>query len=338
MHPVTPPLRSGLLAVSELHRIYWEESGNPDGLPVIFLHGGPGAGASAACRGFFDPARYRIVIIDQRGCGRSEPLAETRENDTWALVSDLERVREMLGIDRWLVFGGSWGSTLALCYAQTHPERVTGLILRGIFLGRQSEVDWLSEAGGASWIHPEQWQRYLAPIPPDEQRKLVRAYHRRLNSRDDATVLAAAKAWAEWENWLIRFEPQEESLEGHEALAIARLENHYFINHCWLEGERALLANVDRIRHVPIIIVQGRYDICTPMQSAWELKQALPHAELRIVQGGHSAFEPPISTALVQATDEWAARHAAVQGYSEQALAAVASSDRGHQVVGICRQ
>ncbi len=306
MHPITEPTRSGMLSVSPLHRIYWEESGNPQGRPVIFLHGGPGAGASAACRGFFNPEAYRIIIIDQRGCGRSTPLACVKENTTWDLVADIEAVREMLGIERWLVFGGSWGSTLALAYAQSHPECVAGLILRGIFLCRESEIRWLSEEGGVSQVYPEQWQRYIAPIAPEKRGALVQAYHELLFGGNDAVREQAAKAWSDWESYLIQFEPQPVDGDGHDALAIARLENHYFTHSGWLEGERALLANAHKIRHIPTIIVQGRYDMCTPTQSAWELKQALPDADLRIVQGGHSAFDAPVAQALVQAADEFA--------------------------------
>ena len=306
MHPITEPTRSGMLSVSPLHRIYWEESGNPQGRPVIFLHGGPGAGASAACRGFFNPEAYRIIIIDQRGCGRSTPLACVKENTTWDLVADIEAVREMLGIERWLVFGGSWGSTLALAYAQSHPECVAGLILRGIFLCRESEIRWLSEEGGVSQVYPEQWQRYIAPIAPEKRGALVQAYHELLFGGNDAVREQAAKAWADWESYLIQFEPQPVDGDGHDALSIARLENHYFTHLGWLEDERALLANAHKIRHIPTIIVQGRYDMCTPTQSAWELKQALPDADLRMVQGGHSAFDAPVAQALVQAADEFA--------------------------------
>ena len=285
MHPIREPVRSGLLQVSAIHQIYWEESGNPDGIPVIFLHGGPGAGASPACRGFFNPEKYRIVIIDQRGCGRSLPYAETRENTTWDLVADIEKVREMLDIESWLVFGGSWGSTLSLAYAETHPERVRGLILRGIFLCRQIEIDWLSEAGGVSMVYPEQWQHYLAAIPPEKHGTLVQAYYELLHSPDPAVHLPAAKAWADWESWLIQFDYQG-----------------------WLQGDKAILANAHKIRHIPTVIVQGRYDLCTPTRSAWDLKQALPQADLRIIQGGHSSFEPALSAALVQAADEFAER------------------------------
>ena len=308
MYPIQEPRRSGLLQVSELHQIYWEESGNPDGIPVIFLHGGPGAGASPQSRGFFNPEKYRVVIIDQRGCGRSLPYAETRENTTWDLVADIEKVREMLGIESWLVFGGSWGSTLSLAYAETHPERVRGLILRGIFLCRQLEIDWLNEAGGVSMVYPAQWQRYLAQVPPEKHGELVQSYHALLNSPDRATALAAAKAWADWENYLVCFEPQESDEDAEKSLAIARLENHYFVHLGWFGDGRGLLENAHKIRHIPTVIVQGRYDLCTPTRSAWDLKQALPEADLRIIQGGHAASEPALSAALVQATDEFAER------------------------------
>ena len=226
----------------------------------------------------------------------------------WAqrIIDHDGREQEEGGIERWLVFGGSWGSTLALAYAQSHPERVAGLILRGIFLCRESEIRWLSEEGGVSQVYPEQWQRYIAPIAPEKRGALVQAYHELLFGGNDAVREQAAKAWSDWESYLIQFEPQPVDGDGHDALAIARLENHYFTHSGWLEGERALLANAHKIRHIPTIIVQGRYDMCTPTQSAWELKQALPDADLRIVQGGHSAFDAPVAQALVQAADEFA--------------------------------
>lgn len=321
MYFVPLPNRSGMLQVSDLHQIYWEESGNPKGIPVIFLHGGPGAGASPSCRGFFDPTAYRIIIIDQRGCGRSLPFAETRENTTWDLVEDIERIREMLGINKWLVFGGSWGSTLSLAYAETHPDRVLGLILRGIFLCRQSEIDWINEAGGVSRIYPQQWQEYIAPVPKEKRGKLVHAYHEMLFSNDRAIALGAAKAWADWESWLIQFEPRAVDEDAEQSLAIARIENHYFMHLGWLEGERAILRNIRKIRHIPTIIVQGRYDMCTPMQSAWELKQAFPEADLRIIQAGHAAFDKPLSAALIKACDEFAARLQRKEGldYADEA-------------------
>ncbi len=308
MYSIPEINRSGWLKVSDMHEVYWEESGNPVGIPVIFVHGGPGAGTAPICRGFFNPDRYRIVLIDQRGCGQSRPYAETRENTTWDLVADLEKLRESLGIERWLVFGGSWGSTLSLAYAQSHPERVLGLILRGIFLCRQSEINWLNEKGGVSQIYPAHWQRYLAPIAPEKRGGLVQAYHELLFGDDQQAAVQAAKAWNEWESYLIRFEPQEQDLDGEESLAIARLENHYFVNLGWLAGEKVLLSNIDTIRHIPAVIVQGRYDLCTPMQSAWELSQAWPEAELRIVQAGHASTEEPLASALTAAADEFADR------------------------------
>lgn len=305
MHPIREPHHSGMLQVSDIHQIYWEESGNPQGIPVVFLHGGPGAGTVPAYRSFFNPERYRIVMLDQRGAGRSLPYGETRGNTTWDLVADIEKLRGMLGIGSWLVFGGSWGSTLALAYAQSHPDKVRGLILRGIFLGRQSEVEWIYEAGGASRIYPAQWQNYLNAIAPEKRGSMVEAYHELLFGDDRAQSLRAAKAWADWESWLIRFEPQEPTDSAEEVWAWARIENHYFTHRCWLDNGRALLANIDKIRHIPTVIVQGRYDMCTPMQSAWELHQAFPEAELRIVQGGHASLEGEVAQGLKQAADEF---------------------------------
>ncbi|EJU55155.1 prolyl aminopeptidase [Neisseria meningitidis] len=304
MYEIKQPFHSGYLQVSEIHQIYWEESGNPDGVPVIFLHGGPGAGASPECRGFFNPDVFRIVIIDQRGCGRSRPYACAEDNTTWDLVADIEKVREMLGIGKWLVFGGSWGSTLSLAYAQTHPEQVKGLVLRGIFLCRPSETAWLNEAGGVSRIYPEQWQKFVAPIAENRRNRLIEAYHGLLFHQDEEVCLSAAKAWADWESYLIRFEPEEVDEDAYASLAIARLENHYFVNGGWLQGDRAILNNIGKIRHIPTIIVQGRYDLCTPMQSAWALSKAFPEAELRVVQAGHRAFDPPLADALVQAVED----------------------------------
>lgn len=304
MYPTEQPNRSGLLAVSNVHRIYWEESGNAKGLPVIFLHGGPGAGASPACRGFFDPERYRIIIIDQRGCGRSQPYACTDENTTWDLVNDIEKVRQMLGIEKWLVFGGSWGSTLSLAYAETHPKRVAGLVLRGIFLCRPFELAWLYRQNGVGRIYPQQWQKFVANIAPEQHSDLISAYHQRLFGENEQEKLSAAKAWADWESYLVQFEPEEIDEDAHQSLAISRIENHYFMHNGWLEGKRAILNNIHKIRHIPTIITQGRYDLCTPMQSAWDLVQAFPEAELRIVQSGHSSFDQALSTALVRAAEE----------------------------------
>lgn len=308
MHPIREPHRSGWLPVSDLHQIYWETSGNPDGLPVIFLHGGPGAGASPACRGFFDPDVYHIVIIDQRGCGRSRPYACVEANTTWDLVADIEKVRIMLGIEKWLVFGGSWGSTLALVYAQTHPERVAGLVLRGIFLCRPSETAWLNEAGGVSQIYPQQWQQFIAPIPEHKRNNLIAAYHELLHGEDEQGRLKAAKAWADWESYLVQFEPKDVDENAQASLAIARIETHYFVHQGWLQGDKAILNNIDKIRHIPTLICQGRYDLCTPMQSAWELVQAFPEAQLRIVQAGHSSFDEGLNAALKEAVTEMAER------------------------------
>lgn len=310
MYPLREPHQSGHLAVSERHRIYYETSGNPQGIPVILLHGGPGAGTRPQHRGFFNPERYHIVLIDQRGAGRSLPYACIEENTTWDLVADIEAVRHMLGIEQWLVFGGSWGSTLALAYAQSHPERVSGLILRGIFLARPSEYDWLYRHG-ANTVFPEYWPDFAGWLPEHERGDLIAAYQKRLSpdNPDRAAMLDAARRWAQWEDHLISLQHPEtlDDYDGGEtALAIARIENHFFAHRCWLE-ENALLNGIDRIRHIPTVIVQGRYDVCTPSVSACDLKTAFPEAELRMVHGGHSAFEPEVARALVAATDEFAA-------------------------------
>lgn len=310
MYPIQEPYQSGLLAVSPIHQIYYEVSGNPHGKPVIFLHGGPGGGSSPRHRGLFNPEHYQIVIIDQRGCGRSLPYACIEENTTWDLVADIERVREFLGIEQWLVFGGSWGSTLSLAYAQTHPNRVTQLILRGIFLGRKSEVDWLCQHG-ANTVFPEYWADFLKPLRPEQYSDTVSAYQILLseNNPDRAQMLDAATKWAQWESHVVCLHHNQaavdEYADGEQALAIARIENHYFAHDCWLDGERAILNNIHKIKHIPTIIVQGRYDTCTPPQAAWDLKQAFPEAQLQMVCAGHSAFEDEILAALLAATDQY---------------------------------
>ena len=310
MYQIQEPYQSGHLAVSPIHQIYYEVSGNPQGKPVIFLHGGPGGGCSPLHRGFFDPERYQIVLIDQRGAGRSLPYACIEENTTWDLVDDIERVRELLRIEQWLVFGGSWGSTLALAYAQTYPHRVTELILRGIFLGRQQEYDWICRFG-ANAVFPEYWPEFQDFVPEGQRHDLVAAYRHlmRPDNPNRAEMLAAASAWAKWESHIIHLAHNQEAVDeyndGEAALAIARIENHYFTHRCWLDNERALLQNMDKIRHIPTIIVQGRYDMCTPVQAAFDVKQAFPEAELRIVQAGHSAFEPAIAQALLDATERF---------------------------------
>ncbi|WP_044561590.1 prolyl aminopeptidase [Azospirillum sp. B4] len=307
LFPPLEPYRTGTLAVSGLHSIYWEEAGNPNGAPVVFLHGGPGAGASPTHRRFFDPRHYRIVILDQRGAGRSAPLGEIRENSIPELISDLEQLRSMLEIDRWLVFGGSWGSTLALAYAQAHPERVKGLVLRGIFLMRQQEIDWFLY--DMRTFFPEAWSTFVAHIPVNERGDLLEAYYRRLTSADPQTRMAAARVWSVYEGACSTLLPSPElvsaSGEDNHALGLARMEAHYFRNNK-LTPEAALLDNVDRIRHIPAIIVQGRYDVVCPIRTADELHRAWPEADYIVVpDAGHSAMEPGIRSALVQATERF---------------------------------
>jgi proline iminopeptidase len=308
-YPAIEPHRTGRLRVSALHEIYWEESGNPQGKPAVFLHGGPGFGTEPNHRRFFDPARYRIVLFDQRGCGKSTPHASLEENTTWDLVADIEKLRAELGIERWLVFGGSWGSTLALAYAETHPERVTELVLRGIFLIRKSEIDWFYQRG-ASAIYPDAWEKYLEPIPEAERGDLLRAFHRRLTSADERERMRAAKAWSIWEGSTSCLVPNEaliaKTAGDSFALAFARIECHYFVHDAWVTGERDLLRNVGRVRHIPATIVQGRYDVVCPMETAWGLHRAWPEADFRVIQeAGHSATEPGILHELVQATDRY---------------------------------
>ncbi len=315
LYPDLEPNRTGMLPVSDLHTIYWEESGNPEGVPVVFVHGGPGAGTDPVHRCFFDPKRYRIVLFDQRGAGRSTPHAELRENTTWDLVADMERLREMLGISRWVVFGGSWGSTLALAYAETHPERTLGLILRGIFLLRDKEIRWFYQ-GGCDALFPDAWEDYLAPIPPEERGDMVRAYHARLTSPDAEVRLAAARAWSIWEARTSKLLVSEDMISKYGAdefaLAFARIECHYFLHRGFFRRDDQLLADVGRIRHVPAVIVQGRYDVVCPMMSAWDLHRAWPEADVRIVpDAGHSAFEDGIARELVKAADAFADRFGA---------------------------
>ena len=312
LYPPVEPNRHGWLAVDEGHEIYWEESGNPDGKPCVFVHGGPGGGSSPEARQFFDPERYRIVVFDQRGCGQSRPHASLESNTTWDLVADMERLRETLGIERWLVFGGSWGSTLALAYAQTHPEAVTELVLRGIFLLRPQEIHWFYQHG-ASELYPDTWQSYLAPIPEEERDNLLEAFHRRLTSDDEAVRLAAARAWSVWEasaSFLVQNRDFMEKLDAPDAaLAMARIECHYFMNGGFFHSPNQLLENIDRIRHIPCVIVQGRYDVVCPPVTAWDLHRAWPEAEFQLVQeAGHSAFDPANTAALVAATDRFADR------------------------------
>jgi proline iminopeptidase len=306
----TKPYREGRLAVSKLHTLHFEECGNPRGKPLIFLHGGPGGGVDPIYRRYFDPQKWRVVLFDQRGCGKSRPFAELRENTTWDLVGDIEKLRAHLGIDRWVVFGGSWGSTLSLAYAQAHPRRVKALVLRGIFLLRRSEMLWFYQEG-ASHFFPEAWEGFLAPIPPRERGDLMQAYYRRLTSRNRKVRLAAAKAWSIWEGSTSKLHPDPDAIKRFSrsrfADAFARIEAHYFVNGGFLETEDQLLRDARRLRRIPGVIVQGRYDVVCPATSAWELHRAWPEAKLIIVpDAGHSMSEPGIRSALIEETDRFA--------------------------------
>ena len=312
LYPPIEPYRTGSLKVSGLHEIYFEECGNPDGKPVLFLHGGPGGGCSPKSRRFFHPGKYRIVLLDQRGCGHSTPHACLEENTTWDLVADLEKLRARLGIERWQVFGGSWGSTLALAYAEQHPDRVAELVLRGIFLLRAKELAWFYQEG-ASLIYPDAWEAYLAHIPVPERHDLIRAYHARLTSEDPEIRLAAARLWSGWEGATAKLLPDPALVSSHEedafALAFARIESHYFVNRGFLDTEDQLLRDIGRIRHIPGVIVQGRYDMCCPITTAWDLHRAWPEADFIISpDAGHSAWDAPNTRALVAATDRFADR------------------------------
>jgi proline iminopeptidase len=311
LYPAIEPYRTGRLKVTGPHELYYEESGNPAGKPVIFLHGGPGGGSDAKYRRFFDPSAYRIILFDQRGCGQSTPHACLEENTTWELVADIERLREHLGVDRWVVFGGSWGSTLALAYAETHPTSVLALVLRGIFLLRKQEIDWFYQRG-CSAIYADAWEEYLRPIPEDERGDLLHAYHKRLTSDDEAVRLDAARAWSVWEGSTSKLLPDLDMIKRFSgdrfAEAFARIECHYFVNKGFFDRDDQLLANVDRVRHIPAVIVQGRYDVVCPMESAWALHKAWPEAEFVIVpDAGHSMHEPGITRALVSATNKFRA-------------------------------
>ncbi|TCT12093.1 prolyl aminopeptidase [Tepidamorphus gemmatus] len=311
LYPPIEPLDQGYLDVGDGHSIYWEVCGNPDGLPAVFLHGGPGAGCSPDHRRLFDPARYRMLLFDQRGCGRSTPHASLEANTTWHLIADIERLRRMLGVERWLVLGGSWGSCLALAYAQTHPERCRGLILRGIFTLRRAELLWFYQEG-ASWIFPDLWEAYLAPIPEDERGDLMAAYHKRLTHPDRAVQVEAARAWSLWEGRTLTLLPDPQMAVRHGedrfAVAFARIENHYFVNGGFFE-EGQLIRDASRLKDIPGVIIQGRYDICTPMQTAWDLHRAWPEAAFVVVpDAGHAWTEPGILHEIVSATDRFADR------------------------------
>ncbi len=314
LYPPIKPYRTGMLRVSDLHEIYFEESGNPDGKPVVFLHGGPGGGTDEKMRRFFDPRRYRIVLFDQRGCGKSKPHASLVDNTTWHLVEDIERLRQHLGIERWLVFGGSWGSTLALAYAETHPQSVTELVLRGIFLVRRWEIEWLYQNPfGTAALFPEGWEIFSDYIPPQQRGDMVSAYYKRLTSEDPKVLAHAARLWSMWEGSTSCLLQDAKSIARFEkpkfAAAFARIECHYFINGGFLRRENQLIEDIGRIRHIPAVIVHGRYDALCPVRIAWELHRAWPEAQLRISpDSGHSAFEAGNTHELVSATDRFAAR------------------------------
>ena len=308
LFPAIEPYDSGFIKKG-IHEIYYEQSGNPKGKPAIFLHGGPGGGAGGFSRRFFNPKKYRIVLFDQRGCGKSKPHATLEDNTTWHLVEDIESIREQLDIEKWLVFGGSWGSTLALAYAQSHPQRVSELVLRGIFMLREKELQWFYQYG-ASEIYPEAWQGFLEEIPQEKRTNLIEAYREIFGGDDEEKKLSAAKAWSKWEasTSFINHNPEavKESINSQFALAFALIENHYFVNKGFLDHENQLLDNIDKIRHIPAKIVQGRYDIVCPMETAWELSKNWPEAELIIApSSGHSAFEKEITHHLINTTNEY---------------------------------
>lgn len=312
LYPAISPFESGFLRVSPVHELYWEQSGRRDGKPVVFLHGGPGGGTDPKHRRFFDPELYRIVLFDQRGCGRSRPHASLEHNDTWSLVADIEALRAHLGIERWQVFGGSWGSTLALAYAQAYPARVSELVLRGIFTFTQAEMDWFY-GGGTAALFPDAWEDFLAPIPVAERDDLIAAYYRRLTGEDPKERSRCATTWSLYECRVATLLPDPE-VEAHcedasFTLPFARIECHYFVNGGFLRHPEQLLDDCDKLRHIPTSIVHGRYDVICPVRNAWQLHKRLPESQLTIVpDAGHSAFESGIISALVSATDRYAGR------------------------------
>jgi proline iminopeptidase len=308
-YPPIEPYASGRIKVSPVHEIHWEECGNPHGKPAILIHGGPGGGSNDFMRRLHDPSVYRIVLFDQRGCGRSTPHASLEDNTTWHLVADMETIREARGIERWQVVGGSWGSTLGLAYAQTHPERVSEIVLRGIFTLRREELLWFYQAG-CHQIFPDAWEGFLAPIPPDERHDMIAAYHRRLTSPDRAVQIEAARAWSIWEGTTISLLPDPARVakfgQDDYAIAFARIECHYFVNAGFFDRDEQLIANAGLIRHIPGVIVQGRYDVVTPMRTAWDLHTAWPEADFRLVaDAGHAVTEPGITREIVAATDRF---------------------------------
>jgi proline iminopeptidase len=309
LYPEIEPYRTGRLKVSRLHEIHFEECGSPGGKPAVVLHGGPGGGIAPFLRRFHNPQAYRVILFDQRGCGKSTPFGELRENTTWDLVADMERLRETLGIERWQVLGGSWGSTLALAYAETYPEKVTELILRSVFLLRQAELGWFYQEG-AGWIFPDAWEAYLKPIPETERHDMITAYHKRLTGSDESLLRNCARAWSVWESTCLSLTPNAERVaqaaDDRFAYAFARIENHYFVNRGFFQSDGELLKRTDRLAGIPGVIVQGRYDVVTPMRSAWDLHKAWPEARLDIVtEAGHTGTEPGLAAALINATDSF---------------------------------
>lgn len=309
LYPEIEPYRTGRLKVSELHELYFEESGNPNGQPVLFLHGGPGGGTKPKNRRYFDPAHYRIILFDQRGSGQSTPFAELTENTTWHLVDDIERLRTELGIDRWLVFGGSWGSTLALTYAVTHTDKVTGLILRGIFLCREEEIRWFYQYG-CHFIFPDAFEKYVQPIPEDERDDLLFAFYARLTDPDESVRLPAAKAWSGWEGSALELIPQQDTADEFDqiAMSLARIECHYFVNKAFFKKDGWLLTQVSKLTEakIPGVIIHGRYDVVCPVKNAFDLHKAWGKSKLNIIpNAGHSGSEPGIVSALVEATDSF---------------------------------
>ena len=307
LYPAIKENFSEMLDVDGTHTIYYEESGNPDGVPVIFLHGGPGCGTAPSCRQYFDPEFYRIILFDQRGSGKSTPRACLENNDTWHIIEDIEKIREKLNIDKWLVFGGSWGSTLSLCYAIKHPERVLGLVLRGIFLGRREDIEWIYEVGGVSNFHPESFERYISIIPEEERKDIIGAYYKRLTSEDKETREVAAKEWSMWEGSLVTLHPDpnlEQSFgEINYAISMATIECHFWMNNMFWDDDNWLLDHVDVIKDIPTWIVHGRYDVdCRPI-GAYKLNKKLNNCKLEFTVSGHSSGEPEIIDSLVRATD-----------------------------------
>jgi proline iminopeptidase len=309
LYPEIHPFNTFKLKVSEVHELYIEQVGNSNGQPTLFLHGGPGAGLTARHRQLFDPEYYRIILFDQRGAGQSTPHASLEQNTLPHLIADIEKIREHLKIDKWQVFGGSWGSTLGLAYSQAHPERVTSLVLRGIFLCRPEEIRWFYQEG-CHWLFPDLWEKYLKPIPENERTDLVTAYYKRLTSDDLSIRLQSARAWSSWEGSTIKLIPNKNAIEhfgaDHIALSLARTECHYFINNCFFSKEDQLLADIDKIRHIPTVIIHGRYDVVCPVKNAWDLHKAFPEAQLKIIaDAGHAFDEPGILDALIEATDRF---------------------------------